>query len=291
MKTQAIDVTTIWHALNKLERVFLGANRIWGTKNQQQVVVFELYRRYKEVLNRLNYLKAEASTDWRELNHFLTENGFNEMFTGPLGGIGAVSILDMLVEWLEKANHCEIYGYDGQTHVGFEIPEIGRDVYKVEGLNSPLARIKTKSGDSLWLTMPTKEPNGPLDMIGVAFTTMAANLEPAKNITTVKLPEVDFDIKPDISFLCGADTHDTSGQYWYIDQAYQQFKLRINRDGAHVKVATGISMRKGISMGPSPLIFNKPFIGWFTQKDTNLPIAIFYADYDCWKAVEDLRSM
>ncbi len=291
MATQAIDVTTIFHALHTLENAYLGADRKWGTKNQNQIVVFELYRQYKGMLSALANLKAKASTDWEELNRFLTDSGFDPMFNGPLEGIGVVSILDMLIEWLKQAALCEIYGRDNRTHAGFEIPQGGHTVFTVEG--SQVASLLTKSGDKLWLTMPNTTPTSPMDLIRIAFTTMSKGHSRVGNISTVQVPEVDFNMKPDISFLVGADTHDESDQYWYISEAYQQFMLRINKEGARVKVATGMAMRKGIDLDePRPLVFNRPFIGWFTQVSApRLPIAIFYADYDCWKKAGNLREM
>jgi hypothetical protein len=286
----AIDVATIFYAINQLEKDFLGINRYWNTYNVDQKVVFELYQQYKNVLGSLKNLKAKASIDWEVLNKYLTDNGFDKMFSGPLEGIGAVSILDMLVEWLKRAEICNIYGNDGQFHVGFEIPVNGRDAYIINGNN--VVRLKTKSGDSLWLTMPEKAPNYLMSLVRIAFTTMSQEHMSDHLVTTVRVPEIVFDIKPDISFLVCSDTHDANGQYWFISQAYQQFKLKMNRKGARVQVATGLAMRKGGAMAdePQPLVFNRPFVGWFTQTAAPLlPIAIFYADYNSWQGTESLR--
>ena len=79
------------------------------------------------------------------------------------------------------------------------------------------------------------------------------------------------------------------GQWWYIDQAFQQFMLRMNEKGARAKVATGIAMRKGGPLGPAVLHIDRPFVGWFTQQGApELPIACFYADYDSWRKVASL---
>src|SRR5512146_1506006 len=114
MTTQAIDVVTVFHALEALENSFLGRDRAWRTGNTLQTVVFELYKRNKGLLSKLTGLKAKASVDWMELNNYLTANKFDPMFDGPLNGIGAVSILDLLVEWLKEARVCEIYANHSQ---------------------------------------------------------------------------------------------------------------------------------------------------------------------------------
>ena len=292
MNTQAIDVITIMHALQALEDKFLGKDRSWIAYGPEQTIVFELYRRLKNDVRALQHLKSKASTDWNVLNNYLDENGFDKMFAGPLNGIGAVSILDMLVEWLKQGTLCNIYAQDYKEHEGFEIEENNRRIYKMQD-QTTIAELLTKSGDSLWLTMPDSLPTGSLDMIRIAFSAMRKGmLQSYSKFTAVQVPEISIDLKPDISFLTCAETIDAGNQKWFISEAYQQFKLKMNREGARAKVATGIAMRKGVSFDePQPLVFNRPFMGWFTQNGSRLPIAIFYADYDVWRQAGDLRSM
>jgi len=305
MSTKALDVTTIFHALETLEKrvklqsgfqnsvvdmkTYLGSGREWSTDSPEQEWAFGLYRRFYDVLGRLHSLKSKASTDWEVLNAYLVANGFDKMFDGPLDGIGAVSILDMLVEWLHTATLCDIYGMDRSTYPGFKIPVAGVEIYQVEGFDMPLARLATKSGDPLWLLMVEKEPATPIDAAKTAFAAIGALRELDRRFAGVEVPMVDINIKPDISFLCGANTTAADGQWWYIDQAFQQFVFKMNERGARAKVATGIAMRKGVSFGPTVLHINRPFVGWFTQQGVpDLPIACFYADYDSWKQVASL---
>jgi hypothetical protein len=56
----------------------------------------------------------------------------------------------------------------------------------------------------------------------------------------------------------------------------------MNEEGARARVATGISMLRSASFAPVKLIFNRPFYGWFTQEGIELPMAVFYADFDSW---------
>lgn len=291
MATKAVDIVTIFHALNVLENNFLGKDRVWKTDNDFQWRVFELYTSHKEKLGKLKGLKALASKDWRELNRFLVKNQFDPMFE-PFVGIGAASILDMVVEWLKKASTCQIYA-NQREYPGFEIPKGGHIVYDPSGTDFRwVAALATKSGGALWLALPEKQPEDELALINMAFSAMSGILRPRNDISTVQIPEIDFDIKPDLQKICGAETYDQKGKYWFISQAKQQFKLRMNKEGAHVKVATAIAMERGISFGPHPLIINRPFMGWFTQPGApSLPLAIFYVDYDCWKKAGDLKDM
>lgn len=59
----------------------------------------------------------------------------------------------------------------------------------------------------------------------------------------------------------------------------------MNEKGARARVVTGIVMLKGIMPmeRPKPLIFDRPFYGFFLQDGVPIPLACFYADYDSWK--------
>lgn len=284
METMCIDITTIFHALWELENRFLGPDRTWETKNPAQKELFNLYKRHRSGIPSLRHLKAKISPDWQTLNRFLQDNGFDPMFYQPLNGLGIVSILDMLIEWLVEAAIGEIAGRDGRLYEGFVIPEPGGEVFELEGLAHPLVRLRTRSGDSLWLTIPESPPGTPFELLRIPFSLQEASRRPAGMISTIQIPTVQFDRKPDISFLKGAVTFDQRGQSWIIDEAHQQFILRIDREGAHIQAATGLSVRGMISDEPQHLVFDRPFCGWFTQADApDLPLGVFYADFDVWR--------
>lgn len=292
-KTMAVDAVTIMRALWELEKQFLGKGRLWSTTDDPaQILFFTLYQKHVDELESLKNLVARASIDWTELNDFLRINGFDPMFDRPLDGIGAVSIIDMLIEWLHQAQLCTINGRDGVDHVGFEISTSGRRVFKTpQGVL--LVELLTKSGDSLWLAHDAQlsTPSDLFELMSYPFLIDPLLIDVSSKFAGVQVPEFGFDIKPDIGFMKMASTTDLDGQFWYIFEAKQEFRLRVNREGARVKVASGIGMRKGIDLSePMPIVFNQPFIGWFTQKGApGLPIAAFNAHYDCWHGVDSLE--
>jgi hypothetical protein len=98
------------------------------------------------------------------------------------------------------------------------------------------------------------------------------------------IPMLEIDIEPDISWMKGLFTDNSRDGYHQIVQAFQQFKLRANEKGARVKVATGLGTARGGALPKQPFIFNRPFIGFFTQADDpTIPMAAFYADTDSWR--------
>jgi hypothetical protein len=294
MSTQALDTTTILHALATLEGEFLGTQCVWEPVNGGQTKIFGWLTACKDQLKRVAGLKSKASTDYRVLNAFLAEERFS-IRLNPFEGIGVVSILDKLVEWLDGAAALtEIRGANGQTFPGFEIEANGAHVYRVVGQPGPLVEMKTKSADTLWLYLPDENISiyDGIDLVRMIAGVMASPRSTHDRYAGVRVPKIDFDITPDISFLIGAGVIDKDGLDWYITQAIQQFKFRMNEKGARARVATAISAKRGMSFEPVKLSINRPFYGWFTQPGFDMPIASFYADYNSWKepagSLEDL---
>lgn len=289
MATNALDIATIFQALSTLEDEFLGSGRFWLAHSDRMQKLLMLYVEFKEVVRRIHGLKAKASTNWEELNQWLVSERFEPLFS-EFVGIGVVSILDKLIQWLEgNAVLCQIHGADGQDHPGFELEPAGAVVCRVDGFLGQLAKLKTKSQDTLWLYLPYRdepyreEPLTGLDMVEMAIEIHTAAKERDERYAGVQIPKVDFSIKPDVSFLIGLDTYDRKDDYWVIAQAFQQFKFRMNEEGARARVVTGIAVLRSLRTAPTQLVFDQPFYGWFTQAGVDLPMAVFYADFDSWK--------
>lgn len=298
MATRALDVVTVAHAINTLEKEFLGPDRKWQVSNSEQERFFRIYLEMVSYLPQITGLKAKASMKYEELNRFLTSERFAPMFRpfDPKMGIGVVSILDKFVKWLEgKATLAKVYGPIGKEYPGFSLSASGVTIYSVGG--GYLAQLLTKSDDTLWLFLPPEKSydsfSKGLDLVEKAMALVRGDKQPTNLYAGALIPKVDFNIKPDISWLLKASTFDKSGQYWFVDQAFQQFKLRMNEEGARARVATGVAvMRASVVATPPRLIFDRPFLGWFTQKGIPVPMAVFYADCDSWRepagTLEDL---
>ncbi|NTW13815.1 MAG: hypothetical protein HGA31_02160 [Candidatus Moranbacteria bacterium] len=288
--TMALDFVTIMRALLELERAYLGQGRIWQAKNQPQKRLIALYALFRDQLEGLHSLKAKAATDADVLNTFLAENGFGPMFDALNGGIGVASILDMLIEWVETGEKCDIDSA-GTKYPGFEIKKDAFEAFEVPGNIAPLLRLKTKTGDSLWLHIPNAVPETAFDMACSVFDLMRNRKSLAHSYTSVKIPMVDMDIEPDLSFLIGMGTVDESGNEWSVSEAIQRFKLRMNDKGARAKVATGIVMR-GVSFTlKNAYVVDRPFLVWMTQGESTLPLAPTMAGRDSWKATSGFEDM
>jgi hypothetical protein len=108
-----------------------------------------------------------------------------------------------------------------------------------------------------------------------------------------RIPMIDFDLTADLDWLLGAVLFTVSPEPYRIEQAKQQFKLRMDETGARVKVATAmVAGAVSLHYGPTIFIVDRPFYGWWTQRGVDVPMAAFFADWDCWRkpagALEDL---
>lgn len=303
MATRALDVITILHALNVLDGEL--GTKGWNAKNQQQKRIFDWLTEHRNLLAKVTGLDAKASRFWEELNRFLTDHKFDPMvqpFDSDLG-IGVVSILDKLVKWLNGPGaKIQIITEQGRRP-GFELPPNGVNIFEVAGYSgSYLLELLIKSDDTLWLFVHSNTSLDGLDMVELSMDVMSqTRKKPMRNsfggeyqaFVGAQVPMVDFDIKPDISWLLGADIIAKSGASYSIAQAYQQFKMRVDETGARVKVATAMMvMLGGIGEEPQVFIVDRPFYGWWTQKDIDLPMAAFFADWDSFHkpagSLEDL---
>src|SRR3989337_4119247 len=287
MSTQAFDAVTIFKCLAQLEAQFLGENREWEPQNDEQERLFTLYQQMKDYLAQIRGLKAKGSKFYTELNDFLVEEGFSPMFQpfNPEDSVGVATVLDKMVEWFVEAELVNITAQNGREYPGFEIPKQGVSIYTTN--YGTLAELYTKSEDTVWLLLPTA--NQP-DLLGfnlfeTAVKVMSEEGSINHHFSGIQIPKVDLDVTPDLNFLLRARTFDTNDVPWRVTQAFQRFKFRMNENGARAKVTTGIAVTmEAFFAKPDPLILDRPFLGWFTQKGLELlPMAVFWADYDSWK--------
>lgn len=282
MATRALDVVTIMHALSVLDQELHTTG--WDAKNEQQAQLFDWLGQYRNELVKITGLEALASRSYQALNEFLTNRKFSPMVQpfNPKMGIGVVSILDKLIQWLTGPGALVKIPTARGERPGFELPSADVNIYEVDGYDrSYLLELRTQSADSLWLFAHDNTSLTGLDMVRLSFDVMKKKRQPASVYAGAQILMLDFDVKPDISWLCGADTKTASDEYYYIAQAAQQFKMRMDQTGARVKVATTIvTMRSAVMNKPKVFILDCPFYGWWTQMSVALPMATFFADWD-----------
>jgi len=292
MKSQTTVLAPIIAALVKAEDR-LGADRVWKAINDMQVKFLESYFCHRDNLG--NYkpeeLRSWISNSAAELNQILAKEGFDiQLEEFPSGQFGVVSILDVLVEWIAKGDQIN-FQYGGQSHAGvfmtdFVDTEDGRKLVFESFLSSehphPIACVHTKSGDKVFMTIAGKEVEG-LDLADAIDAVRKGQLLP-QNYKQLEFPMVDYREKIDISWLIGMFTIDQNrSSIWDIAQAMQETKFRMNHEGARVKSAVAMAVRKFVASIPRVLKIDQPFWLWIERDGLAIPVMYGYFSVEDWK--------
>jgi hypothetical protein len=299
MATRALDVSTILVALQTLDQELQTTG--WHPQNPAQRELFAWLQTYQAQLTRVTGVEAKASRFFEELNAFLEQKGFSlrlEPFD-PTSGLGVVSVLEKLVRWLQGPGTLVTIETRRGGMRGFKLPESGVHLYEVAGYEGAfLLELLTQSEETLWLFVQENRHVEGLDLVKLALDVMqCARQTPLHQnffhgaaypaFAGAEIPLIEFDLRPDLTWLPGAGMTTASGDRYLIDQAVQQVKMRMDATGAHVQVATamGVIFESAV-IGPKVFTLDRPFYGWWTQRGVDLPMAVFFADWECWRTAE-----
>jgi hypothetical protein len=192
------------------------------------------------------------------------------------------TLLDIVVHWAGKAVKANIDGYKGfEMSSGFVGAEnvVRTDIREA-------VRIDTREGTLLTLAMTDKPPTSMFDMVRIIKNLQTSLVFKKDVYGTVLIPTVDIDKKFDVKFAEFINYTKEGKMPWEVVVCNQGFEFIMTDVGASARVNTKmVAKLKGISKEPKirSLTFDKPFFGWFTSSNSNVPIAMFYAAKDCWK--------
>jgi hypothetical protein len=270
-KSQTITAFPIVGCLAAAED-WLGRRLEWDAANDDQREFLELFfEKGMDGIPKLgDQLRRMAAPDIARVNAWLKENGFDIELTsdpGP-GGFAVASILDVLVEWLEKGVRRKITNESG-TFDAVHLKQ-GHGVTILQNPHvhpNPVAKIATKSGDVIYMTPADELPDGRFGMESKIRAITVGVTHPDHRYEGVTFPMVSYDQQIDISFLRGMRT---KGLPWFVEEAVQQTKFRMNEDGARVESAVSMSLK--LSMPPPPFVIDRPFMLWITRDGVDMPL-------------------
>jgi hypothetical protein len=225
-------------------------------------------------------IKRKVSKVASELNRFLAESGFDirlEDFPGD--GFGVVSILVIKVKWLEAGKIISINSnnkeFDGV------LLKSGVNICQARDYPNPIAEIKTQNRDIVYISIADK-PRGEFELLEFSDK-LDKPLRHLPGYKGVEFPMVDLNQEVDISWLIGMSTVDEKGGDWFISQAKQQTKFRMNERGAIAESSAAIGVMRCISHDAPPLTIDKPFFVAITRPGCAKPLFVGYCSWDVWK--------
>ena len=284
LKTDTLCTMPILGCLQAAEIFTKNAKPEWRANSARQVEFLEKFKRYWANPSNLPELRSKADLNVDVINKWLKDEGFDIQLDPVDVGFYVASILKLLVEWLKVGEKRDIIGKrDRQTYPGVKL-EDGVNLYRDLDVHPfPVASIDTKSGDVVKMAIIDKVPEG---AFGLHDLTQTLNkvASPCPNKENVIFPMVELDVKPDISWICGMLLDP-----FYIQQALQQTKFRMNERGAKVESAVAMSMRcMGAASEPEPYVIDRPFLLWIERAGVAIPFFAAVLCEDVWKEPKEL---
>lgn len=271
----------------------------WISKTSPQIEFLREFREFISGTRNLDFLKSKADFKVAVVNQFLRENGFTIQLksTDQPGSFAVACILDVLLKWRrakEDVLNVVLFDEDGSDIDEESYPAIhidgddGASAASILGQEHPVVSIQTDSTDVVHMCIHDGNFGnraGLLHQIGVIESKMAKAKPLA--ISGVTFPMVDLDRQEDISFLVGMET----GNGYFIDEAIQQTKFRMNEKGARAQSAAAMHCFRCCVAEPKkePVVIDEPFILWITRPGVKLPIFAGYFEEDVWKRPASLE--
>lgn len=289
MSSKTFTVPPILGCLKAAEQFILGNSLSksveWTpSSGKQEAFLHDFVSRIKDIDSLGDVLKSIADRDPLVINRWLKDNGFDIQLSGNVSQdqFAVASILDVLVEWIEKGRATTIRGRSGEYEAVYEAVRLsdqqGVSIYSGRKGWNPVAAIKTKGGERVFMTV-----SDDLSVTSKGFTGLidshVVSMYPDASYDSVVFPMVDYNKVVDVSWLCGLKTGD-----WGIGEALQQTKFRMNETGARVESAVAMTLcRSLIAEQKKTLTIDRPFLLWIEREGCDFPLFAGFFEEDCWK--------
>lgn len=297
MSTKTISITEVLYPIISVlsqGQKHLETTNLWVGINEKQKEFLAKYQGLFSQADSLKEIESLVSENVETINKFLKDHGFDIQLVLDNSGLPTfyvASILNVLVEWIQAGEITEIKSA-GQTYPAFELKTEANRVSLIKRANhaQPIIEIQTKTQDIVCLTIYDGDQSKLEDLTNLIQAISVSSGSPCFDYSGVVIPMIDYNQEVDISWILKMEIKDKGGVPWFISQAKQQTKFRMNEKGARAEsaVAAAITMRCCI-MPPKPkLIIDKPFLLWIKRPGLDLPLFAGYFTQDSWKRPKNL---
>ena len=255
-----------------------------GRQQEQERFLAEFFAAARAEVDRIPEIESLASRDATELNDFMARRGFPSFFS-PFAGqrFGIASVLDLLVEWAREGYATEIGREDGRRFPAVRIASEAVRFLRADGHGNPVARLATKSGAIVYMTMLDDPPAG-LALLERAHELSRAGGE-VYDFDGLVFPMVHLDQAVGLGWLLKLATDDEEGMPWEIEAALQLNRLRMNEIGARAESAVMLQPAAvGVGWEPKPEhVIDRPFLVWFERDGLSRPLFAAYVAEEEWR--------
>lgn len=260
----------------------------WQSVNQKQQNFLENHFIKRDEVSAFadKELQAWASNDYEYLNAILKNEGFGiQLSPFDKDSFGVVSILDVNFQWLHKGDETTIV-YKNTSYPAVRM-DSGFKVFSAENYTQPIVCLETKSNDKVWMTIADHDtPLQDFELLQWIESVQKNRVQSKKDYDIVKFPMVDLDQEVNVTWLV-----DMTLPGWFIAEALQQTKFKMNNVGAHVKSGFAMSMCRSSGREPIPrvLTIDQPFYLWIERSGVTVPVFAGYITQQDWKKPENLE--
>ena len=282
IKTDTLSIFPVLGCLRACEE-WMGSEQTWTPVNERQTEFLEHFIEGMDVADMLgSSLVRKASDQISVINDFLSANGFPELKLtvepGP-AGFCVASVLDVLCEWLKEGSKTTISNGKGEFS-GVKLKK-GVCAYMDTDVHPyPVVKIRTKSGDVLCMSICGTLSSDPYAVHWKAETLRA--IQKPYSCEGVIFPMVNYERMIDISYLEGMRTGPDES-YWYVAEAIQKTRFRMNEFGARAQSAAAMTMWACAVAGKPWVVIDKPFVLWIEREGVSLPLFGGVFAEDVWE--------
>lgn len=284
-------VAALWAAFD-----FVGVTSVQQVRpvNAEQTAFVANYMQNRDMLRSFSpsELRTWVSNNADELNTILKNEGFSiQLQPFNKQEFGVVSILDVMMKWLHEGSRSKISVTKNADSIEYDAFELknGFSVFTAQGYPHPIIAIDTRNDDGsvgkdrVFITVADAVETG--DALVNKVRSIQQLVPNTEEYTHVVIPMIDYDQSFKLDWLIGLQVNG-----WFVSQALQQTKLKMNEKGARVKSAAAIAMmRSAMPMSAHKLIIDKPFFMWIEREGVAYPVFAGYMDEQFWKDPKGLE--
>lgn len=291
MKTKTFVPVPIMSCLREIENFLSskGGSVSWKSLNNRQEEFLKTKLSDLEMDEIGNDLESIVSLDFQEVNDWIKSRGFEIKLTDPNnpGAIAVASILKVFLKWRKKGRASNL-SYNSKPYPAVVIDD-DVTVYKDENIHPhPIACIETLNG-KVYMSILNHMPVGDegLREKVLSLQTLCLYNENVIPCDGVVFPMIDYDQEVDISWLVGL----SAGLSYFIGEALQQTKFRMNEYGALAESVAAMGCYRGMTFNKDFKVnIDEPFVLWVEKEGVGTPLFMGIFCEDSWKRPEDFQG-
>ncbi|MFW9888334.1 MAG: hypothetical protein ACFFER_09140 [Candidatus Thorarchaeota archaeon] len=284
-KTSTIVTYPIAAALKEAEEFVIDSSGWNPVKIIQRNFLERFYTPCREEIPTIEEIEYVAHIDVEVINKWLKEHDFDiQLDSFDENGFGVAAMLDLLGLWLAKGIRTSVVTEDGSTYPGVRM-DTGFTFNTVGGSTNLVVALETGDQDVVYMMMADKVPSG-FDMV-TYVEEIQQNMTPVeRDYEAIVFPMIDLSEEGELEWLINLQLMIPQDRFpfYFIQQALQQTKLKMNQEGYRVKSVAAVAAMLGAAPPEvPPYIINRPFIMWIARPDLSKPLFVAYLNTDVWK--------